>query len=94
MAGLNSIIFTNQNLINNNMKVLIIIKVDNDRGQSSVSFHVGWISALSLCTNQIHKTLLSPTIRPRKKENIVTKSLKVIHFTMYTLFKVTDVMGN
>lgn len=46
MAGLNShIISPNQNLVNNHMKVLIIIKLDNDNYQQC-GFPIGWIHAL------------------------------------------------
>lgn len=58
MAGLNSIISLNQNLVNSHIKVLIIIKLDNGRRQSSMGFHIAWISAVqsftSICANQIY----------------------------------------
>lgn len=46
MTGLNSIISLNQDLANNHIKVLTIIKLDNGRGQISMGFHIAWISAI------------------------------------------------
>lgn len=45
MVGLNSIISLNLNLVNNHIKVLIIIKLDDGGGHSSMGFHIALISS-------------------------------------------------
>lgn len=46
VSGLNSIISPNQIEVNNHIKVLIIINLDNVRGQRSTGLRIAWISAI------------------------------------------------
>ena len=96
MAGLNGIISPNLNLVNNHIEVLIIIKLDNGRGQSSVDFHIAWISVIQsadflLITYTEHHFLKQSAQEIR--EHLQPDPLAVFHFLLYTLFKVMDVAG-
>lgn len=93
MAGLNShIISPNQNLVNNHMKVLIIIKLDNDNYQQC-GFPIGWIHALQSSVFVLIKYTKRYFLL-RSVQDITAESLIVIHFPMYTLLMVMDVIGN
>lgn len=90
--GWTSIISLNQNLVSNHIKVLIVIKLDHGREQSSMGFHIAWIIQSSIFG--LIKSIKHYFFKTIKERGEHYSQLTLIHFPVYKLFKVKDAMGN